>query len=67
MNINNAISKAINDKLIENSGFEFVAGLKDLTVSDIDCIEEIFTSKNIKAKLTYQIVDNIYIKIAYSL
>jgi len=58
--LNNSIS-------IENTDFEFIAGLKDLTLSDIDCIEELFTIKNVKSKLTYQIVDNPYIKIAYSL
>ena len=66
MNANNGITKFINDNLMRNSEFEFIAGLEDLNISDIDCIEELFTIKNIKSKLNYQIVDNIYIKIDYS-
>jgi len=67
MNANNLIVEAINDNLKKNSNFEFIVGLKDLTLSDIDSIEAIVTINNINSKLDYQIVDNIYIKIDYSL
>jgi len=61
MNVNNVI---INDNLNGNVNFEVIARLKDFTLSDIDRIEEIVA---IKSKLAYQIVDNIYIKIQYSI
>ena len=67
MNENNVITKFINDNLMKNSEFEFIAGLEELNLSDIDFIEELFNIKNLKSKLNYQIVDNIYIRIAYSL
>ena len=67
MNANNLIVEAINDNLKKNSNFEFIVELKDLTLSDIDSIEAIVTINNINSKLDYQIVDNIYIKIDYSL
>ncbi len=63
MGMNNEIIKVINDTLLKNSEFEFVAGLEDLTLSDIDCINELST---VKSKFSYQIIDNTYIKINYS-
>ena len=63
MNVNNEIIKVIKNNLSKNSEFEFIVGLENLTLSDIDFIEKIFT---IKSKLNYQIVDNIYIKISFS-
>lgn len=36
MNIDNNITKFINDSLKTNSNFEFIAELKDLILSDID-------------------------------
>lgn len=66
MNINNEIIKAINNSLSKNLEFEFIAKLEDLTLSDIDDIEKISNVNN-KYNLTYQIIDNIYIKIYYSL
>lgn len=63
MGMNNEIIKVINDTLLKNSEFEFVAGLEDLTLSDIDSINELST---VKSKFSYQIIDNTYIKINYS-
>ena len=67
MNINNDIRKTINDNLKKNCDFEFIIRLEELTLSDIEYIDDIFYFENVKSKLTYQIIDNIYIKIAYSL
>ncbi|MDG5852333.1 hypothetical protein [Clostridium beijerinckii] len=67
MNINNELKKVINDKLKINSEVEFIAGLKDITLSDIDYIEKLSAVKNLKSKSNYQIVDNTYIKIDCSL
>ena len=67
MNLNDKIVKVINDKLIKNSEFELIAGLEDLSIADIDCIEELSTINNINSKFNYQIIDNTYIKINYSL
>lgn len=67
MDMDNNIIKVINDNLMKNSEFEFIAGLEDVTISDIDCIEEFSAIKNIKSKFNYQIIDNTYIKIRYSL
>ncbi|MBA8937098.1 hypothetical protein BJV38_003539 [Clostridium beijerinckii] len=67
MNINNELKEVINDKLERNSEVEFIAGLKDITLSDIDYIEKLSAVKNLKSKLNYQIVDNTYIKIDCSL
>ncbi|EHJ01432.1 hypothetical protein CDLVIII_4941 [Clostridium sp. DL-VIII] len=66
MNTNNEIIKAINNSLLKNLEFEFIAKLEDLTLSDIDDIEKMSNVNN-KYNLTYQIIDNIYIKIYYSL
>jgi hypothetical protein len=66
MSINNEITKAINDNLQKNSNFEVIAGLEELTLSDIECIEKLSTTKNVQFKLSYQIIDNTYIKIDYS-
>ena len=66
MNIKNDIIKVIDNNFEKSFNFEFIAGLEDLTLSDIDCIEELSTTKNIKSKFNYQIIDNIYIKIDYS-
>lgn len=63
MGMNNEIIKVINDTLLKKSEFEFVVGLEDLTLSDIDRINELST---VKSKFSYQIVDNTYIKINYS-
>lgn len=63
MILNNDIITVIKNNLNKNSEFEFIVGLENLTLSDIDFIEKIFT---IKSKLNYQIVDNIYIKISFS-
>ena len=63
MNVNNEIITIIKNNLNKNSEFEFIVGLENLTLSDIDFIEKMFT---IKSKLNYQIVDNIYIKISFS-
>ncbi|OOM73745.1 hypothetical protein [Clostridium sp. BL-8] len=63
MNINNEIIKAIKNSLSKNLEFEFIAKLEDLTLSDIEKISNV----NNKYNLTYQIIDNIYIKIYYSL
>ena len=60
MNINHDMIKGIRENFDKDPNFEFIAKLKDLTLLDIDCIEKMFTSKS---KLTYQIVDNMYIKI----
>lgn len=49
MKINKFITKAINNNLQKNSNFEVIAGLEDLTLSDIDCIEEMLINKNIKS------------------
>jgi len=65
MNTNDVIIKAIDYNLRANSDFEFIAKLEELKLSDIECIEEMFTVKNIKPQLDYQIVDNIYVKISY--
>lgn len=65
MNQNDPIIEVVNKKLIRNSNFEFIDELKDLTLSDIDYIEKFSNIKNIKSKFTYQIVDNIYIKITF--
>jgi hypothetical protein len=62
MDIDNDIAQVINENLNKNSDFEFIAGLENLTLSDIDYIERMFT---IEAKLNYQIIDNIYIRIEY--
>lgn len=67
MNTSNNIVKLIMDKFKKNSEFEFIAGLEDLTIADIDYIEELSITNNDSNKLTYQIVDNTYIKIDYSL
>ncbi|WP_297422069.1 hypothetical protein [Clostridium sp.] len=67
MIINNNIIKVINDNLSKNSEFEFIARLGDLTLLDMYYIEKQSTIKNIKSKLTYQIIDNSYIKIQYFL
>lgn len=64
MNINKGIEKVINDNLTGNTNFEFIATLNDLTLSDINHIEDIVP---IKSQLAYNIVDNIYIKIQYSI
>jgi hypothetical protein len=64
--INDEIIKVVNDNLRKKSEFEFIAELEDLTLSDIDYIDKISTATN-KFNLTYEIVDNIYIKIDYSL
>ncbi len=66
MDISNDIIKVINDNLMKNSEFEFIVKLEDVTISDIDCINELSTIKNIKSKFSYQIIDNTYIKIRYS-
>lgn len=66
MNIKNDIIKVINDNLAKNSEFEFVVGVKDLTLLDIYCIENLSATKNIQSKLSCKIIDNTYIKIAYS-
>lgn len=66
MNIKNDIIKVINDNLAKNSEFEFVVGVKGLTLLDIYCIENLSTTKNIQSKLSCNIIDNNYIKIAYS-
>jgi len=63
MILNNDIITVIKNNLNKNSEFEFIVGLENLTLSDIDFIEKMFT---IKSKLNYQIVDNIYIKISFS-
>ena len=60
MKANNEIIK---DNLRKNSEFEFIARLEELTLSDIDYIEELSIRENIRSKLNYQIVDNTYIKI----
>ena len=62
MNVNNEIITIIKNNLNKNSEFEFIVGLENLTLSDIDFIEKMLT---IKSKLNYQIVDNIYIKISF--
>lgn len=66
MNINDEIIKVINDNVAKNSEFEFVAGLGDLTLGDMDYIEKISTINSRKSKVNYQIIDNTYIKIHYS-
>lgn len=53
MNQNDPIIEVVNKKLIRNSNFEFIAELKDLTLSDIDYIEKFSNIKNIKSKFTY--------------
>ncbi|EKQ58225.1 MULTISPECIES: hypothetical protein [unclassified Clostridium] len=67
MNVNNNIIKFINENLSKNSEFEFIARLGELTLLDMYYIEKQSTIKNIKSKLTYQIIDNSYIKIQYFL
>ncbi|NRT70657.1 hypothetical protein [Clostridium beijerinckii] len=67
MNISNELKKVMNDKLKINSEVEFIVGLKDITLSDIDYIEKLSSVKSFKSKLNYQIVDNTYIKIDCSL
>ncbi len=67
MNINSELKRVIDDKLKKNSEVEFIAGLKDITLSDIDYIEKLSAVKNLKSKLNYQIIDNTYIKIDCSL
>lgn len=66
MDINNDIMKIINDNLMRNSEFEFIVRLEDVTISDIDFINELSAIKNIKSKFSYQIIDNTYIRIHYS-
>jgi len=63
MILNNDIITVIKNNLNKNSEFDFIVGLENLTLSDIDFIEKMVT---IKSKLNYQIVDNIYIKISFS-
>lgn len=62
----NEVIKVMEDKLIKSSEFEFIGMLEDVTLSDIDYINELSANKNIKSKFNYQIVDNTYIKINYS-
>ena len=45
MNINKGIEKVINDNLAGNTNFEFIATLNDLTLSDINHIEDIVPIK----------------------
>jgi hypothetical protein len=66
MSINNKIIKVINDNLAKNSEFEFVAELGDLTLADMYYIEKISIINNIKAEFNYQIINNTYIRIHYS-
>jgi hypothetical protein len=61
----NGVMKSIRDSLRKNSEFEFIATLEDLTIEDLDYIKELFTANNNGDKITYQIVDNAYIKIDY--
>lgn len=66
MNLDNEVIKVIKDNLAKKSEFEFVTELGDLTLADMYYIEKISTISSVKAKFNYQIINNTYIKIHYS-
>lgn len=60
MDVNNDIIKVIKENINNNSNFEFIAKLNDVTLFDLACIEKIV---HVSSKLTYSIIDNMYIRI----
>lgn len=60
MDINNDIIKTIEENINNNYDFEFIAKLNDVTLFDIAYIEKIV---HVKSKLTYNVIDNRYIRI----
>lgn len=59
------VDKHIDKCLKKNCGFEFDFLISILTLEKLEDINELIKRKGLVSKLTYNIIDNIYIKIRY--
>ena len=57
------INEAIKDYINKKTNFEFDIELSALTLENFENIDSIFRKNNLLSKMTYEIIDNTYIKI----
>lgn len=59
----NMINETVRDCINKKSDFEFDIELSLLTLENFESIDSIFRENDLSSKMTYEIIDNTYIKI----